>query len=181
MRGGAAPRPLHSSPWRGFQPRAPGDFLPDEKVTKESPRGAPLWVLPLGGIIIPPAARACMRLLLPPEKVSTTEKDRFATLRFWANRSLFLPSFLQGKFFAVNPWLGRVLVARLGATFRAIRGIGEGRDETKLKRSHETKSVGGNLQNKSSRRLHDERQKSRFVSSWFHVRFKVRFIKKWLS
>ncbi len=55
-------------------------------------------------------------------------------------------------------------VARLGATFRAIRGIGEGRDETKLKRSHETKSVGGNLQNKSSRRLHDERQKSRFVS-----------------
>ena len=64
-------------------------------------------------------------------------------------------------------------VARLGATFRAIRGIGEGRDETK--------SVGGNLQNKSSRRLHDERQKSRFVSSWFHVRFKVRFIKKWLS
>ena len=55
-------------------------------------------------------------------------------------------------------------VARLGATFRAIRGIGEGRDETKLKRSHETKSVGGNLQNKSSRRLHDERQKSRYVS-----------------
>ena len=72
-------------------------------------------------------------------------------------------------------------VARLGATFRAIQGIGEERDETKLKRSHETKSVGGNLQNKSSRRLHDERQKSRFVSSWFHVRFKVRFIKKWLS
>ena len=56
------------------------------------------------------------------------------------------------------------LVARLDATFRGIRGIGEGRDETKLKRSHETKSVGGNLQNKSSRRLHDERQKSRFVS-----------------
>ena len=25
----------------------PGDFLPDEKVTKESPRGGiPLWVLP---------------------------------------------------------------------------------------------------------------------------------------
>ena len=71
MRGGAAPRPLHSSPWRCFQPRAPGDFLPDEKVTKESPRGAPLWVLPLGGIIIPPAARACMRLLLPPERGET--------------------------------------------------------------------------------------------------------------
>ena len=62
-------------------------------------------------------------------------------------------------------------VARLGATFRAIRGIGEGRDETKLKRSHETKSVGGNLQNKSSRRLHDERQKSRFVSHSFQGSF----------
>ena len=48
-----------------------------------------------------------------------------------------------------------VLVARLGATFRAIRGIGEGRDETKLKRSHKTKSARGKLQGKSSRRLHD--------------------------
>ena len=62
---------------RGWQPLRPpicrrsalhpGDFLPDEKVTKESPRGGhPLWVLPLGGIIIPPAA-----LPLPPEKGAT--------------------------------------------------------------------------------------------------------------
>ena len=44
-----------------------GDFLPDEKVTKESPRGGhPLWVLPLGGIIIPPAA-----LPLPPKRGAT--------------------------------------------------------------------------------------------------------------
>ena len=155
-------------------------FSPMRKSPKNLLEGHPSGYSPWGALSSP-QQRACMRLLLPPERVSTTEKDRFATLRFWANRSLFLPSFLQGKFFAVNPWLGRVLVARLGATFRAIRGIGEGRDETKLKRSHETKSVGGNLQSKSSRRLHDERQKSRFVSSWFHVRFKVRFIKKWLS
>ena len=46
-------------------PPTPGDFLPDEKVTKESPRGGhPLWVLPLGGIIIPPAARRAA----PPRK-----------------------------------------------------------------------------------------------------------------
>ena len=56
MRGGAAPRPLHSSPWRGFQPRAPGDFLPDEKVTKESPRGVSPLGTPLGGRFAPPAA-----------------------------------------------------------------------------------------------------------------------------
>ena len=113
MRGGAAPRPLHSSPWRGFQPRAPGDFLPDEKVTKESPRGAPLWVLPLGGIIIPPAARACMRLLLPPERVCATNPDRFATLSLWANRSFFLPRFLRGHTFwfqAVARQVGELMV-----------------------------------------------------------------------
>ena len=30
------------------------------------------------------------------------------------------------KYSAVNPWLGRGLVARLDATFGGIRGIGEG-------------------------------------------------------
>ena len=34
--------------------------------------------------------------------------------------------FNEEKYSAVNPWLGRVLVARLDATFRGIRGIGEG-------------------------------------------------------
>ena len=29
----------------------PGDFLPDEKVTKESPRGGTLWVLPFRGTL----------------------------------------------------------------------------------------------------------------------------------
>ena len=54
---------------------------------------------PLGGIIIPPAARACMRLLLPPERVCATNPDRFATLSLWANRSFFLPRFLRGHTF----------------------------------------------------------------------------------
>ena len=34
--------------------------------------------------------------------------------------------FNEEKYSAVNPWLGRGLVARLGATFGGIRGIGEG-------------------------------------------------------
>ena len=71
-------------------------------------------------------------------------------------------------------------VARLGATFSAIRGIGEGRDETKLKRSHETKSVGENLQNKSSRRLHDESKKAGSFQVGFTFVSKVRFIKSGL-
>ena len=80
---GAAP-PLHSpcgstapeasrqtwllpSEGRALRPSTPGDFLPDEKVTKESPRGGhPLWVLPLGGIIIPPTASP-----FPPERAAT--------------------------------------------------------------------------------------------------------------
>ena len=46
-------------------------FSPMRKSPKNLPEGRPLWVLPLGGIIIPPAARACMRLLLPPERGAT--------------------------------------------------------------------------------------------------------------
>ena len=68
MRGGAAPRPLHSSPWRGFQPRAPGDFLPDEKVTKESPRGVSPLGTPLGGHYHPPSSARMYALAAPPRK-----------------------------------------------------------------------------------------------------------------
>ena len=49
-------------------PLPPGNFLPDEKVTKESPRGGyPLWVLPVGAIIIPPSGFAA-----PPQKGAPT-------------------------------------------------------------------------------------------------------------
>ena len=93
-------------------------LLPDEKVTKESPRGGhPLWVLPLGGIIIPPAA-----LPLPPEKGATPgcpqklnppaapridsgrcdprcnlgrKQDRFAHKLKVANRSIFVAEALS--------------------------------------------------------------------------------------
>ncbi len=50
----AAPTP----PDAGAPPRAPGDFLPDEKVTKESPRGDTPLGTPLGGRFAPPAVPA---------------------------------------------------------------------------------------------------------------------------
>ena len=42
----------------GAPPRAPGDFLPDEKVTKESPRGVSPLGTPLGGHYHPPSSAA---------------------------------------------------------------------------------------------------------------------------
>ena len=61
---------------------------------------------PLGGIIIPPAARACMRLLLPPERVCATNPDRFATLSLWANRSFFSLRLAGVTPSAIKPWRG---------------------------------------------------------------------------
>ena len=42
----------------GAPPQAPGDFLPAEKVTKESPRGDTPLGTPLGGRFAPPAVPA---------------------------------------------------------------------------------------------------------------------------
>ena len=49
---------LASAPTRrALRPSTPGDFLPDEKVTKESPRGGdPSGYSPEGDAIAPPAA-----------------------------------------------------------------------------------------------------------------------------
>ena len=101
---GAAP-PVHPSalpgasrqtwlllPPMGAPPHAPGDFLPDEKVTKESPRGGPPLGTPLGGRSAPPAASRN-----PLDKVCATKIDRSATLGWWANRSCFFLWFHQGN------------------------------------------------------------------------------------
>ena len=74
----------------------PGDFLPDEKVTKESPRGGhPLWVLPLGGIIIPPAAQA----LLPPRKGFRHKNRPICHSGLVGKSVFFLPKLYRGSHF----------------------------------------------------------------------------------
>ncbi len=95
-------------------------FSPMRKSPKNLPEGRPLWVLPLGGIIIPPAARACMRLLLPPERVCATNPDRFATLRWVGESVFFLPRFLRGHTFwfqTVARWGGWLLRFRAKVDF----------------------------------------------------------------
>ena len=94
MPGGAQP-PLRSL-CMGAPPHAPGDFLPDEKVTKESPRGVSPLGTPLGGPSEKcftfrsrsPCSTSCC---YPLKRVCDTNPDRFATLSLWSNRSFFLP------------------------------------------------------------------------------------------
>ena len=69
---------------RALRPSTPGDFLPDEKVTKESPRGdIPSGYSPEGDASLP------LRFPHPLDRACTTKIDRFATLSWWANRSCF--------------------------------------------------------------------------------------------
>ena len=49
---------------------------------------------PLRGARWPPCGVAA-----PPNRVSTTKIDRFATLSWWANRSFFLPKLYRGSHF----------------------------------------------------------------------------------
>ena len=72
----------------------PGDFLPDEKVTKESPRGVSPLGTPLRGTLRSPCSTLCC---YPLKRVCATKIDRFATLRWWANRSLLFPLALTRK------------------------------------------------------------------------------------
>ena len=98
LRGGAGAPSSALLPMGGPTRPTPGvPFVSRRKEPKACRGCAP--GPPLGGIIIPPAARACMRLLLPPERVCATNPDRFATLSLWANRSFFLPRFLRGHTF----------------------------------------------------------------------------------
>ena len=48
---------------------------------------------PEGGTLSP------LRRCRPPNRVSTTKIDRFATLSWWANRSFFLPKLYRGSHF----------------------------------------------------------------------------------
>ncbi len=78
----------------GAPPRPPGDFLPDEKVTKDtSQRGFPSGYSPKVGSFAPPAAHLCC---YPLKRVSATDPDRFSTLSERANWSCFLPTPYKG-------------------------------------------------------------------------------------
>ena len=92
---------LLPSEGRALRPSTPGDFLPDEKVTKESPRGGPPLGTPPRGterkvfhFSLPLPLRRCRH---PLDRVSATKIDRFATLSLWANRSCFFLWFHRGN------------------------------------------------------------------------------------
>ena len=75
----AAPTP----PDLGAPPQTPGDFPVAGKVTKGVPGLRP-WT---PGTKSPPFSRSLRCAPARAGLVSATEKDRFATLRWWANRS----------------------------------------------------------------------------------------------
>ena len=81
----AAPAPTCRRSARAWQSHArhPGDFPVAGKVTKGAPKPTVLDSL---GVKLPPFSRSLThRAGLP----SATEKDRFATLSWWTNRSYF--------------------------------------------------------------------------------------------
>ncbi len=63
-RRGCAPSSALLPVRRALRPSTPGDFLPDEKVTKESPRGGSPLGTPLGGHYHPPSNAS----VAPPRK-----------------------------------------------------------------------------------------------------------------
>ena len=114
--------------------------------------------------------------------VSATDADGFATLRWWGELDAPSPWALSKRNILLSIRGPGVLVARLGATFGAVRGIGEGGF---WKRS------GGN--GGDGRRFNPIMSRTRnnlfikftasleFVSGWFPVRFRLRFRNKWLN
>ena len=73
-------------------PPTPGDFPVAGKVTKGAPRAAAPGPCPYRKSALIGAA-----LMLAPGLLSATEKDRFATLSWWANRSCFFLWFHRGN------------------------------------------------------------------------------------
>ena len=95
VRGAAPPREQvvrlgSCSPPMGAPPHAPGDFPVAGKVTKGAPRAAPFGIPRC--VVTALFALAAHRAGLP----SATKIDRFATLGWWANRSLFLLKLHRG-------------------------------------------------------------------------------------
>ena len=109
----------------GAPPQTPGDFLPDEKVTKESPRRVSPLGTPLKGTLRSPCSTLCC---YPLKRVSATDPDRFATLSERANWSCFLPTPYKGHTFSCQSVARQVLCFRgcLGSEGRsALLGVAE--------------------------------------------------------
>ena len=102
-------------------PPTPGDFPVAGKVTKGAPRAAPFGI-PRCEIF------ALFALAYASRRAGFSHRKRPICHFEVVGKPVFVVSFGfdQEKYSAVNPWRGRRLVARLGATFGGIRGIGEG-------------------------------------------------------
>ena len=127
----------------------PGDFPVAGKVTKGAPRAAPFGIPPPGfqqnfgnltqsgsrdGTLAlsdwkpQPSLSALFALAYASRRAGFCHRKRPICHFEMVGKPVFVVSFGfdQEKYSAVNPWRGRRLVARLGATFGGIRGIGEG-------------------------------------------------------
>ena len=104
---GLAPRPLHSSPWVGLPGPHPGFLSFHDERNQRRAGAAPLD--PLRGARCPPCGVAA-----PPNRVSTTNPDRFATLR-WVGESVFFSPSVSAR--------AHLLVSGRGAAVRADWGV----------------------------------------------------------
>ena len=105
MRGGLPPSSA-LLPYMGAPPHAPGDFLPDEKVTKESPRGGhPSGYSPEGDASLP----LQHIVLLPPRRAFSHKKRPICHFEFVGKSVFILPfSSFEGTLSTFNPWHGRI-------------------------------------------------------------------------
>ena len=88
----------HALRERALRPAPRVTFSPMRKSPKNLPEGAtPSGYSPEGDASLP--LRRCRH---PLDRVSATNPDRFATLGWWANRSLFLPKLHRGSHFLLS-------------------------------------------------------------------------------
>ena len=106
--GGFAP----TAPREGaLRPSTPGDFLPDEKVTKESPRGESPSGYSLEGDASLPLQHI---VLLPPQKGFRHNKRPICHFELVGKSVLFF-SLVSSRKHSVffNPWRGRCITLRM--------------------------------------------------------------------
>ena len=123
MRGGAAPRPLHSSLDAGAPPCTRVTF-PSRGKSPKARQGLRPWTCRCRVT----ALFALAALRSGSRRAGFCHRKRPICHFEFVGKPVFVVSFGfdQEKYSAVNPWRGRGMVARLDATFGGIRGIGGG-------------------------------------------------------